>query len=144
MIQRALIVCVGNICRSPIAEVLMRHALADRKLAVQSAGLAALVGKPIDPLAEAALQAHGLSGKEHVARQVTPELISQSDLILAMEKRHLAALRAIAPQARGKTFLLGRWDGDCEVPDPYGKPREKFDETYALIDRLLSGWRRRF
>jgi protein-tyrosine phosphatase len=142
MIQRALIVCVGNICRSPTAEVLMRHALGDGKLKVESAGLAALAGKPIDPLAESVLQAHGLSGKDHVARQVTPELISQSDLILAMEKRHLAALHAIAPQARGKTFLLGRWDGDCEVRDPYGKPREKFDEAYAQIERLLSSWRR--
>jgi protein-tyrosine phosphatase len=142
MIQRALIVCVGNICRSPTAEVLMRHALADKKLEVESAGLAALAGKPIDPVAEAVLQAHGLTGKEHVARQVTPELISQSDLILAMEKRHLAALHAIAPQARGKTFLLGRWHGDCEVPDPYGKPREKFDEAYSLIERLLAGWHR--
>ena len=120
----------------------MRHALADKQLKVESAGLAALAGKPIDPLAEAALQAHGLSGKEHIARQVTPELISRSDLILAMEKRHLSALHAIAPQARGKTFLLGRWDGDCEVPDPYGKPREKFDEAYTLIERLLGAWRR--
>lgn len=142
MIQRALIVCVGNICRSPTAEVLMRHAFADKKLKVESAGLAALVGKPIDPYAEAVLQAHGLSGNEHIARQVTPELISRSDLVLAMQKRHLSALHAIAPQARGKTFLLGRWDGDCEVPDPYGKPREAFDEAYALIERLLSAWRR--
>jgi protein-tyrosine phosphatase len=142
MIRNALIVCVGNICRSPTAEVLMRHALQEKGLKVESAGLAALAGRPIDPLAEAVLQAHGLSGKDHVARQVTPELISRSDLILAMEKRHLAALHAIAPHARGKTFLLGRWDGDCEVPDPYGKPRDRFDETYALIDRLLHGWKR--
>lgn len=122
----------------------MRHGLEGKGLRVESAGLAALVGKPIDPLAEAALQAHGLSGGDHVARQVTPELITGSDLVLAMEKRHLAALHAIAPHARGKTFLLGRWDGDREVPDPYGKPRQHFDETYALIDRLLHGWKRHF
>ena len=142
MIQRALIVCVGNICRSPMAEILMRRELAQAGVDVGSAGLAAMAGQGIDPRAEAVLQAHGLSGSAHTARQLTSQHVAEADLVLAMEKRHLAALHAIAPQARGKIFLLGRWDGDTEVPDPYAKGPEAFGESYALIERLLSQWRR--
>ncbi len=142
MIQRVLIICVGNICRSPTAEVLMRQQLSGKPLQIESAGLAAVVGAPIHAMAEEVLAANGLSAKEHVARQVTQAMISQADLILAMEKRHISALQAIAPHARGKTFLLGRWEGGVEVPDPYGRARENFDETFALIHRLLPGWRK--
>lgn len=142
MIQRVLILCVGNICRSPTAEVLMRRELSDRPLQIESAGLAAVVGAPIHAMAEEVLAANGLSAKDHVARQVTQTMISQADLILAMEKRHLSALQAIAPHARGKAFLLGRWEGGVEVPDPYGRTREHFEQTYALIQRLLPGWRK--
>ena len=63
MIHRILIVCVGNICRSPMAEVLLRkHLGGGDEVTVESAGLAALVGHPIDPLAQAVLADHGLSG----------------------------------------------------------------------------------
>ena len=140
MIKRALIVCVGNICRSPTAEVLMRRALSHKPVQVESAGLAALAGQGIHAMSEEVLIANGLSGSQHVARQVTQAMIDQADLILAMEKRHVSALQAIAPHARGKTFLLGRWEGDLDVPDPYGRPRQMFDETFVLIDRLLAGW----
>jgi len=139
MIQRALIVCVGNICRSPMAEIMLRQRLGGR-LRVESAGLAALAGAPIDPQAEAVLGMHGLSGSGHVARKLEPAMVDAADLVLAMEKRHLAALHAIAPHARGKMFLLGRWHGDTEVPDPYGRPRERFEDTYAQLERLLEGW----
>ena len=63
MIHRILIVCVGNICRSPMAEVMLREYLGgeDSVIAVESAGLAALTGNPIDPLAERVLADHGLS-----------------------------------------------------------------------------------
>ena len=141
MIHRILIVCVGNICRSPMAEIVLRKHLGGEDIVVESAGLAALVGNPIDPLAEAVLAGEGLTGKGHVARQVTAEMIGKADLVLAMQKRHLGAIHAIAPQARGKSFLAGRWDGDCEVPDPYGKTRLIFEEAYRLIDRTMYAWR---
>jgi len=143
MIQRVLIVCVGNICRSPTAEFLLRHRLQGRDLQVESAGLAALAGRPIDPFAEAVLADRGISARTHIARQVTPALIDGADLVLAMEKRHLAALHAIAPQARGKTFLLGRWDGEAEIPDPYGRERATFEQICTRIERALDGWQAR-
>ena len=142
MIHRILIVCVGNICRSPMAEVLLRkHLGGGDHVAVESAGLAALVGNPIDPLAEMVLADNGLTGRDHVARQVNEEMIGKADLVLAMQKRHLNALHAIAPQARGKTFLMGRWEGNEEIPDPYGKTKPSFEEAFRQLDRSAHAWR---
>jgi protein-tyrosine phosphatase len=142
MIHRILIVCVGNICRSPMAEaVLRKHLGGGGDVVVESAGLAALVGNPIDPLAQRVLVDNGLTGEKHAARQVTADMIGKADLVLAMQKRHLDAIHAISPQARGKTFLMGRWEGNCEVPDPYGKTLPIFEEAYRLIDRTAYAWR---
>jgi len=141
MIDRVLIVCVGNICRSPMAESALRHRLAGEAIVVESAGLAALVGNPIDPLAESVLVEHGLSAKHHVARQVDASLIGAADVVLAMDRRHVSAILALAPHARGKTFLLGRWQGDIEIADPYGQPRDVFEQTYRMIDEAVGSWR---
>ncbi|MGN6512516.1 MAG: low molecular weight protein-tyrosine-phosphatase [Lysobacteraceae bacterium] len=140
MIERILVVCVGNICRSPMAEVLLRERLRGRGVVVESAGLAALAGRPVDPDAAAVLAARGLAADAHVARKLTPEMIAAADLVLAMDPRQLSAVRAIAPQARGKTFLLGKWIDEADVPDPYGKPREAFEQAFALIERAVDGW----
>ena len=123
-----------------MAEALLRARLHGREVAIESAGLAPLVGRPIDPEAAAVLAANGLSADAHAARRITPELISAADLVLAMDPRQLSAIRAIAPQARGKTFLLGKWIGDADVPDPYGQPRAMFEQAYALIERAVEGW----
>ena len=142
MIHRILIVCVGNICRSPMAEVVLRRHLGEgNDVVVESAGLAALVGNSVDPVAERVLADHGLTASGHVARQVTEAMLSQADLVLAMQRRHLGAIHAIAPQARGKSFLVGKWQGDTEVPDPYGKTRPAFEAVYAQIEPMLHAWR---
>ena len=140
MIQRILVVCVGNICRSPMAEVLLRERLHDRGVVVESAGLAPLAGKPVDQAAAAVLANHGLEADGHCARKLTPELLASADLVLAMDQRQLAAIHAIAPEARGRTFLLGRWIGDVDVPDPYGQERDVFEDTFALIRRAVDAW----
>lgn len=140
MIERILIVCVGNICRSPMAEALLRERLRGRGVVVESAGLAAPAGKPVDADAAAVLAAKGLAADAHVARKLTPDMLAAADLVLAMDPRQLSAVRAIAPQARGKTFLLGKWIDDADVPDPYGKPREAFEQAFALIERAVDGW----
>ncbi|MBC7989488.1 MAG: low molecular weight phosphotyrosine protein phosphatase [Luteimonas sp.] len=141
MINRVLIVCVGNICRSPMAESALRHRLGGNGVAVESAGLAALAGSPVDPLAESVLAEHGLSAKSHVARQVDVSLISAADVVLAMDRRHLSAIHALVPHARGKTFLLGKWQGDIEIADPYGRQRQAFEQAYRMIDEAVDSWR---
>jgi len=144
MPTHVLIVCTGNICRSPMAEVVLRHQLQGRAVSIESAGLVAMSGNPIDPLAEAVLSAHGLSGRLHVARQINPAIIAAADLVLAMEKRHLSALHALSPSMRGRAFLLGKWQGDAEIMDPYGRERPAFERAYESMQAALSGWNTHF
>jgi protein-tyrosine phosphatase len=138
--RRILVVCVGNICRSPTAAHLLRAALGDCGCKVSSAGLGALVGQPIEPTALELLQEKGHAPAPHEARQLTPTLLAEADLVLVMEKRHLQDIGRVAPQARGKTFLLGKWLGDAEIPDPYRQDQAAFERAYALIEDSVTAW----
>lgn len=140
MIHRILFVCVGNICRSPTAEILMRHALAQSGVEVASAGLQALAGHPVDPTAALLLRARGLDPEPHRARQLNASLLADADLVLVMERRHQAALVRDYPQASGKSMLLGKWTGNCEIPDPYRQQRPAFEHALSLVDRGVEAW----
>lgn len=139
--NRILVVCVGNICRSPMAEYLLRHKLAAKpEPSITSAGIGALVDKPADETAQAILAEQGISATAHRARQVDEEMLRNADLILAMEGKHLKRLYEIAPQIRGRAFLLGKWSGDQEIPDPYRQQRPAFEHAYKLIDQATDSW----
>lgn len=138
MFNKILVVCVGNICRSPTGERLLKHY--EPALTVESAGLGALVGKGADATATSVAQDHQLSLAGHSARQITGRMCREYDLILVMEKRHIAALCEIAPEMRGKVMLFGHWDGEREIPDPYRKSREAFEAVYTLLDRSARQW----
>lgn len=142
MFKRILVVCIGNICRSPTAEFLFRQQLANRDIRVDSAGLGALVGRPMDADAMRLLADHGIDASGHVARQLEPRMLHEADLVLVMERRHVAATRRLAPEAGGKVFLLDKWLGGSDIADPYRKPREAFEHTYALIERGVASWLR--
>lgn len=142
MFEKILVVCIGNICRSPTAEYLLRHRLGARACAVGSAGLAALAGKPIDPVAGGLLAERGIDAGAHRARQLDEQAILDADLILVMERAHLERLARGSPQAVGRTFLLGKWQGEREIPDPYRQPRSAFEHAYRLIDEGVDGWLR--
>ena len=143
MVHRILIVCVGNICRSPTAEVMLRDRLRGKDTLVESAGLAALVGQPIDPMAESVLAQKGLTAVDHIARQLSQAMLSEADVVMAMDNRHVSAIQALAPQARGKTFLLGRWQADRPIPDPYGRDVTAFERTFGMIEDAVDAWRTR-
>ncbi|CAD7545952.1 protein tyrosine phosphatase [Aeromonas hydrophila] len=138
MFGKILVVCVGNICRSPTGERLLRERLPGRQ--VSSAGVSALVDKPADKVASEVAQLHGLSLEGHSARQLTRVLCQDADLILVMEKGHISAVTAIDPGARGKTMLFGHWQGESEVPDPYRLSREAYEHVYHLLVRSADGW----
>ena len=90
MFDSILIVCVGNICRSPIGERLLKELLPHKD--ISSAGISALVGNSADAKAINVANAHGLSLNGHVARQLTTEMCRKSSLILVMERKHIDAV----------------------------------------------------
>jgi protein-tyrosine phosphatase len=136
--QRILVVCIGNICRSPIAETLLRERVPG--IATGSAGLGAMAGHAADPLALAVLAEHGFDASQHVARQLDDAMIREADLILAMEQTHIDTLLQRAPHARGRAFLLGQWQDGLEIPDPYRQQRPAFEHVYRLIDATVDSW----
>jgi len=138
MFNKILVVCVGNICRSPTAERLLKQYQPD--LTVDSAGLGALVGKGADEHAKSVASDHALSLDGHCARQISARMCREYDLILTMEKRHIHALCEIAPEMRGKVMLFGHWDNEREIPDPYRKSREAFEAVYTLLDQSARQW----
>ncbi|WP_223454439.1 low molecular weight protein-tyrosine-phosphatase [Pseudomonas sp. GL-RE-19] len=140
MVKKILIVCIGNICRSPTAESLMRDALGRTDIEVKSVGLGALVDNPIESTARLVLEEHGHVPMEHKATQLTSASVTAADLILVMEKRHIGDVLSIAPEARGKVFLLGKWQDNREISDPYREGKPAFAHAYALIEEAVHAW----
>lgn len=138
MFNKILVVCVGNICRSPTGERLLKIHLPS--LTIASAGLGALVGKGADASAVSVAADHQLSLDGHCARQISGAMCREYDLILAMERRHISKLHDLAPEMRGKVMLFGHWDDERDIPDPYRKSREAFEAVYQLLDRSAQQW----
>lgn len=132
--------CVGNICRSPTAEQLLRNALAHSAIEVSSAGLVALRDSPLEPTALRVLEEHGHAPVSHRARQLTSAAVSDADLVLVMEQRHIDGVLSLAPEARGKVFLLGKWQYNREIMDPYRQGKPAFVHAYALIEQAVQAW----
>ncbi|HSK54065.1 MAG TPA: low molecular weight protein-tyrosine-phosphatase [Jiangellales bacterium] len=149
---RVVLVCLGNICRSPMAEAVLRDRVAAAGLAgrvtVESAGTADYhVGSGADSRALAALEARGYDGSEHRARQFRRDWFTRADLVLALDDDNLAALVALDPEAaaRGELRLLRSYDphavreGDLEVPDPYYGGPDGFRHVLDLVERAADG-----
>jgi protein-tyrosine phosphatase len=138
--KRILIVCMGNICRSPAAEYLFRQRMDERGVQLCSAGLDALVGNPMDRTVLQLLSECGVDGTSHRAHQLTSSMLLQADLVLGMEKNHVDAMVQLAPEARGKVYLLDKWLGERDVPDPYGQPRSVFERVHQMIMGGVDSW----
>jgi low molecular weight protein-tyrosine phosphatase len=142
-----LFVCLGNICRSPTAEGVMRALLAEagmqREVEVDSAGTGSWhVGSPPDERATAAAAARGIV-LQGSARRVQPEDYARFDLIVAMDRENLRNLRDLAPgePERARLRLLREYDaasaarGELDVPDPYYGAAGGFEEVLDLVTR---------
>jgi protein-tyrosine phosphatase len=143
MFNNILVVCAGNICRSPTGEYLLKDKLKDKgdsDIKVSSAGLTALVGNSAEATATSIALSNNIDMSAHQGRQLNSTLITENDLILVMEERHLTDLLGKYPQARGKTFLLGKWIDNTEIPDPYRQSHEAFEHVYQLVDKACSAW----
>ena len=159
---RVCLVCLGNICRSPMAETVLRAALAeaglDGAVVVDSAGTGDWhIGQPMNSGARTALATRGYDGSDHRARQIEPSWLARRDLVLAMDARNLADLRRMAGAAgsdrirlfgevgglsgQGRPDPRGRGDrggqGDeadgAEIPDPYGGNAAEFGYVLDLL-----------
>jgi protein-tyrosine phosphatase len=144
---RVCLVCLGNICRSPMAETVLRAEVAaaglDGNVVVDSAGTGDWhVGGAMDPGARAALAAHGFDGSAHRARQFQPSWLARRDLILAMDARNLADLRRMARgsgvQGDDRIRLFGEVGGlteagDGDIPDPWGGGADEFGQVLDLL-----------
>lgn len=140
MFEHILVVCIGNICRSPVAEALLKQGLEGSGKKISSAGISAMVGEPADPSSIELMAAKGVDLNNHVARQLDRSMIGQAELILVMEQSHIEAITKIAPEARGKTMLLGKWNNNAEIPDPYKKSTEAFAYSIKLIEQGVTSW----
>ncbi|MCT4683021.1 MAG: low molecular weight phosphotyrosine protein phosphatase [Roseicyclus sp.] len=121
MIRSVVTICTGNICRSPVAAGALASLLPD--VVVSSAGLHALVGRGIDRDSKAAADLFGIAPKDHVARQFSSDIGQGADLLIVMETHHRQEIGRRWPQFLGKTFLLGQFEGDKEIADPYRRGR---------------------
>lgn len=136
-IQHILVVCVGNICRSPMAEYLLKQQYP--QLNIYSAGIAALVGQSADPKAQYALQALDLNIQAHVAQKINHQLIQAADLILVMSTKQQQYLEQTWTFSKGKVFRLGHWQ-HCDIADPYQHDQATFEQTCHLIQSCIRDW----
>ncbi|WP_110969360.1 low molecular weight protein-tyrosine-phosphatase [Pseudomonas huaxiensis] len=145
--MRVLFVCLGNICRSPTAEGVLRHQLTEAGLAdvieVASAGTGDWhVGKQPDSRTCRAAQLRGYDLSSQRAQQVRVEHFNEYDLILAMDKSNLANLQSLRPghASAELDLFLRRYEGAIdEVPDPYYGGEQGFEEVLDLIEAACRG-----
>jgi protein-tyrosine phosphatase len=142
---RISFVCSGNICRSPMAEIVFRSiveraGVADR-FSIDSGGTGDWhVGEPADERTIAALAARGYDGSRHRARQFDPDRFPALDLVVALDRSHERILRSWAPtmdDAAKVTLLLrydSAWPQHVDVPDPYYADRREFDRVLTTIE----------
>ena len=153
---RITVVCLGNICRSPIGEAVLRErilaaGLADR-VAVDSAGTGDWhIGHPADPRSRETLLAAGYPGWDHQARQITPNWFAAIDLALAMDEANYADLERLISRSGQETELrmmrsfdpvlahLAEPSAGLDVPDPYFGGPEGFVEVLAMVERAADG-----
>lgn len=138
MISSVLVVCVGNICRSPVGERLLAQACPN--LRVESAGINALTGKAASTDAVEVAAENGVSVDGHIARQFTADMATDFDLILVLEKGHMKVTAEQAPASTGKTMLFGQWIGQADIADPYQKSREFHAAVFKELKKASDGW----
>ena len=132
---KILFVCTGNTCRSSMAGAIARDLVqkkgwSEEQVMVLSAGLAAVPGAPAAPEAVKAMEEQGLDLKEHRARSITPQLVEEADLILAMTRDHKRRLLAQFPQHRSKIYTLAEYAGE----EDYVRLAKKAEELSALVE----------
>lgn len=138
-----LLVCTGNICRSPLGQALFQRkldAVHPNRFRVKSAGTGAWDGASVSEGAYLVSLENGFDLSGHRARLLTTELVNGADLILTMARHH--RVRALELGGNGKSYLLGEYAGesgpDAEVPDPFGGDIEVYRQTFDELDQFIN------
>lgn len=144
--MQILFVCLGNICRSPMAEGLFRHVAETKGLSVvvDSAGTGGWhVGDAPDPRGQATMRAHGIDTSGQQARQVREEDFETFDLVLAMDQRNHDSLTQLAGPGRTDKIRLflefASERSETEVPDPYYGGEDGFEHVFTLLQHASEG-----
>lgn len=132
-----LVVCVGNICRSPIAEALLKEHYPTKN--IDSAGLSALAGNPVDPKSQEVMKPYNIDMSDHVAKQIDESLVMTADLILTMSDNQTKWIEDRWPHCRGKTFKIGHWI-DKDIADPHRHDIARFEMARKDIVDSLESW----
>ena len=135
--ENILVVCIGNICRSPMAEALLQQRFPEKN--IDSAGIGALVGHGADPASIKIMQEQNIDISNHVAKQMDEDLAHKADLIFTMSDSQTKWIEDRWPFCRGKTFKLGHWNGK-DIADPYKHEMSAFETAYQDIVRGIEEW----
>lgn len=138
MISSVLVVCVGNVCRSPVGDRLLAQACPN--LRIESAGINALTGNAANKEAADVAAENGVSVEGHIAKQFTAEMAADFDLILVLEKGHMKVTAEKAPASTGKTMLFGQWIGQADIADPYQHSLEFHAAVFKELKKASDGW----
>lgn len=148
MFESILVVCRANVCRSPVAEALLKFRMQNRKITSAGLSVAAMEGQGVAPVARQLAEADGLDLSSHQAKRIDREMIETADLILTMTEDQRRAIGERSPTAIGKTLLFGHWlEGGgaqgVEIPDPYRKSREAYAHVHRLLVKAADEWQRK-
>ena len=140
-VQNILVVCKGNICRSPLAEAYLRSVLPKNDITVVSAGLDTTDGKPAHPFAKSVADSYGLTLEQHLTAQITREMVDKADMILVMEFAQLNSMLRLCPRVHDKVFILSEFNGaSCvDIDDPFSGTVEDFRECLQIIRDSCNG-----
>ena len=136
--KNILVVCTGDICRSPTGEYLLKKELGP-DFNVMSAGLGALVDNPAHEISQKIALQHGIDMSAHRARQINLDILKWADLILVMENGHKRELLYKYPWLEGKVFRYGE-SHQVDIPDPYRRPENAFVLAWNFISKLTPYW----
>ena len=142
--RRVLLICTANVCRSPLAQGLLKKQLADQGLGgeweVSSAGSWTEGGVPVDPLVREMLADRGIKAGEWRSREVTEKMLVEANLVLTMEAGHQEALQVEFPEQADKVYMLSELVGErVNVTDPVGKDEGEYYEVLGVIEGYLEG-----